>query len=332
MAAALAFAGCGGGSSSSSASPSSTGFRRAAEPAESPPPRATPAGRGAAVGTEPEGIAWDAAAGLLAVGVRRPAAVAFVAPRGLRVVRRVPLPEPPRHLSFDSEDGAVLVPAERANELLEVRPGGVMNATEVGVHPHDATAVGGSVFVADEHSDQVSVVRDGKLVKTLGTPHQPGGIVAVAGRRVALVAVGARVLQVYDARAPRRLGGTAAGVGPSHVVARDDLAYVADTEGERVLVFRIGARPRQVASVAAAGAPYGLALDPSRARLWVTLTATNRLAEYALVRGLPRRVATYPTGRQPNSVAVDPRSGDAFVAVRGEGRVERIVPAAGGGR
>ena len=293
----------------------------------------TPAGRSAAVGTEPEGIAWDAAAGLLAVGVRRPAAVAFVDPRSLRVVRRVPLPEPPRHLSFDSEGGAVLVPAERANELLEVRPGGVASATRVGVHPHDATAVGGSVFVADEHSDQVSVVRDGKLAETLGTPHQPGGIVAVAGRWVALVAVGARVLQVYDARAPRRLGATAAGVGPSHVVARDDLAYVADTEGERVLVFKVGAHPRQVASVAAAGTPYGLAVDPSRARLWVTLTATDRLAEYSLARGLPRRVATYPTGRQPNSVAVDPRSGDAFVAVRGEGRVERIADRGrGGGR
>ena len=36
--AALALAGCGGGSSSSSSSPSSTGFRRAAEPAESPAP------------------------------------------------------------------------------------------------------------------------------------------------------------------------------------------------------------------------------------------------------------------------------------------------------
>jgi DNA-binding beta-propeller fold protein YncE len=317
-------AGCGGGSSSTVAAP-----KRAAEPAESPPLRATPAGRTAAVGKEPEGLARDAADGLIAVGVREPPAVAFVDPKSLKVMRRVALPAPPRHLAYDAAAGTVLVPAESANELVAVRPDGVVTATKVGTHPHDATSVGPDVFVADEHSDQVSVLRQGHLIKTLPTPHQPGGIAAVAGRWVALVAVSARVLQVYDARTLKPLGQVPAGVGPSHVVARGATAYVADTQGDQILVFDIGPKPRLLGKVAAPGTPYGLALDAHRDRLWVTETATDRLAEYSLRGKLPRRIATYPTVRQPNSVAVDPSSGAVFVAGRDKGRIERIAPRGG---
>jgi DNA-binding beta-propeller fold protein YncE len=319
----LLLVGCGGGSGTSAP-------RRAAEPAESPPLRATPAGRTAPVGHEPEGVAWDAAAGLVAVGVREPSRVLFVDPSTLKPVRRVALPAPPRHLAYDAAAGTVLVPAESANELVVVRPGGAVTATKVGTHPHDAASVGADVFVADEHSDQISVLRQAHLVKTLPTPHQPGGIAAVAGRWVALVAVSARVLQVYDAHTLTALGQVPAGVGPSHIVARGTTAYVADTQGDQILVFAIGPKPRLLGKVAAPGTPYGLALDAGRDRLWVTETATDQIAEYSLRGKLPRRVATYPTLRQPNSAAVDPRTGAVFVAGRDSGRIERISPHGGG--
>jgi hypothetical protein len=211
---------CGGGSGT-------TAPRRAAEPAESPPLGVTPAGRIVAVGREPEGVAWDAAAGLVAVGIREPPQVAFVAPDNLQIVKRVSLPAAPRHLIYDPAAGTILVPAESANEPLVVRPDGVLTATKVGTHPHDATSVDDDVFVADEHSDQISVLRQAHLIKTLHTPHQPGGIAAVAGRWVALIAVSARVLQVYDAHSLKPLGSLPAGVGPSHVVADGSTAYVA---------------------------------------------------------------------------------------------------------
>ncbi|HEX4305898.1 MAG TPA: hypothetical protein VHZ54_07685, partial [Solirubrobacterales bacterium] len=62
---------------------------------------------------------------------------------------------------------------------------------------------------------------------------------------------------------------------------------------------------------------------------WVTETATDRVAEYSLRGKLPRRVATYPTLRQPNSVAVDERTSRVFVAGRDAGRLERITPQGG---
>ncbi len=262
--------------------------------------------------------------------MREPSAVVFVDPSSLKTVHRVALPAGPRHLSYDPAAKTVLAPAESANELVEVDPGGAVSATKVGTHPHDATSVGPDVFVADEHSDQVSVLRGAHVVKTLPTPHQPGGITAVAGRWVALVAVSARVLQIYDAASLKPLGSVAAGVGPSHIVARGTTAYVADTQGDQILVFDIGPKPQLLGKVPAPGTPYGLAIDDRRSRLWVTETATDRLAEYSLRGKLPRLVATYPTLRQPNSAAVDPHTGAVFVAGRDSGRIERISPERGG--
>jgi hypothetical protein len=311
--------GCGGGSE----------LRRAAEPAHSPPLRVEPAGTVAKLGGKPEGMAFDRRAGLLAVALRDPSRIDFVAPASLAVRHRVPLPAPARHLARTG--AAVLVPAEAADALLVVSPrGGVLSSTPVGSHPHDAAAAAGTVFVADEHSNQVSVLRDGRVVATLDAPVQPGGI-AAAGRYIALVAVAERVLQVYDARTLERLGSAPAGTGPTHVVSLGPRAFVADTEGEAIREFVIGPEPRQVAVAAAPGVPYGLAVDPRRRRLWVTLTATNRLAGYTVDGRRPRRIATYPTVRQPNSVEVDPRSGDVFVA-GAEGRLERISPRSGGQR
>jgi len=313
-------AGCGGGE-----------FPRAAEPADSPPLSEDPAGTVAPVGEGPEGLVFLPAAGLLAVGLRAPAALGFVDPGTLEVVARVPLPAPPRHLAPSADGRRALVPAERADRLLTVSPRGVRASTPVGAHPHDAAAaVAGRVFVADEFGDTVTVVRGGEVEATLDAPVQPGGI-AAGGEYVALVAVAERVLQVYDADPPRELGSVSAGIGPTHVVALGGDAFVADTDGGLVRRYRLGPEPREIAAAKAPGAPYGIAVDPRRERLWVTLTARNSVAEYALAGEKPRLVRTYPTVRQPNSVAVDPRDGAVFVAGRDGGELQRIEPGEGEG-
>jgi DNA-binding beta-propeller fold protein YncE len=311
-------AGCGGSGT--------TTQPRAAEPAEAPPLHVAPAGRSARVGNEPEGLAWDAAANLVAVGIHEPPAVAFVDPETLKVVHRVALPAPPRHLTYDPAAGTILVPAEAADELLVVRPSGVVTATKVGTHPHDATSVGGNVFVADEHSDGISVLRKGHVVKTLPTPHQPGGIAGIAENWVALVAVSARVVEVYGVHTLKPLARLPGGVGPSHIVAGPSYAYVADTQGEQILTYYIGRHSRLIGESPAPGTPYGLAVSPNGTRLWVTDTATNRLTEYSIQGERPRRLGSYPTVRQPNSVTVDERTGAVFVAGRADGLIERIEP------
>ncbi|MEZ5077675.1 MAG: hypothetical protein R2725_09550 [Solirubrobacterales bacterium] len=311
-------AGCGGAD-----------FPRAAEPGDAPPLTEDPAGTVAPVGEMPEGLVFLPAAGVLAVGLRGPAGLGFVDPERLQLLATVPLPAPPRHLAVSADGSRAIVPAERADRLLTVSPDGVAGSTAVGAHPHDAVAAGERVFVADEFGDSVTVLRGGEVETTLTAPAQPGGI-AAGGGYVALVAVAERVLQVYDARRPAKLGSVSGGVGPTHVVALGADAYVADTDGGVVRRYRLGPEPRQTAVAKASGAPYGIAVDPARRRLFVTLTARNRLAEYALGAGAPRLLATYPTVRQPNSVAVDPGSGAVFVAGREAGVLERIEPGEGG--
>lgn len=299
----------------------------AAEPADSPPTRVRPAGTVATIGIDPEGMIYDRRSKSLAVGLRQPYRLTFVDPGKLFIKRQVPLPAPARHLAISPDGKRVVVPAESADVVLQIPPGSAPELeTRTGEHPHDATSAQGKIFVADEFGDTVSVIRGDRVTATLGAPEQPGGIAAAGNRYVALVTVAERVLQVYDARTGETLGGTSAGDGPTHIETAGKDAYVADTDGDLIRKFRIAPDPRQVATAPAAGAPYGIAIDRRRKRLWVTLTATNQLAGYSIRGSRPRRVVTYPTIRQPNSVAVDPVSGHVFVASRSNGKLERISP------
>lgn len=107
-------------------------------------------------------------------------------------------------------------------------------------------------------------------------------------------------------------------MGPTTVVAGEDgLLYVADTAGDGVLVFRTRPGLEQTRRVAVpGGAPYAMAVDPVHDRLWVTLTASNQVAE--LTAGAkPGVIARHPSVRQPDAIAVDPETGTVTVAAAG---------------
>src|SRR5438874_9718456 len=94
-AAAVAVAACG----------SATEPPPAAEPALSPPLEAAPAGRVVPVGFMPEGLAADGPTGLVAIGLRNPDQLVLLDGATGRVVRRVRLPESPRHLQLEAPGG-----------------------------------------------------------------------------------------------------------------------------------------------------------------------------------------------------------------------------------
>ncbi len=320
----LSLAGCGG--------TSSPDFGPAAEPAESPPVTAKPAGKVVSIGAGAEGLVFDETSDSVALGLREGYRLAFVDPAEMTIKSQVPIPNPVRHLGV-SPEGVVAVPAESANSVFEISAsGGVVAEVPAGEHPHDAAFADGKLFAADEFSDTVSVIRNGRVIESLPAPVQPGGIAAVGNRYLALIAVSERVLQVYDARTGDSLGVTDAGTGPTHIETFGQDAFVADTEGDVIRRFRIGNEPVETAQVAAPGTPYGIAVDPRRMRLWVTLTATNRLNGYSVAGAEMKKFASYPTIRQPNSVTVDPGNGDVFVASRTEGQLERISPGQDGTR
>ncbi len=317
---ASAASGCGGGPPP------------AAEPATSPEPSQRPAGRVFGVAGMPEGVAFDPVSRELFAGLRNPGRLAEIDPANGRSLSLIRLPASPRHLSL-ARDGALLVPVEDADTLVRLSPAGRHEASvPVGEHPHDAAEAGGRVFVSNEFGDSVSVVQGDRVINTLHAPRQPGGVASVANRYVAVVAVRDRLLEAYDARTLSPLGQADAGTGPTHAVSLGETALVVDTEGGALLRFRLAPRPILVGRTALPGTPYGVAYDSSRRRLWVTLTALNRVVVLRVSGDRLRRIISYPTVRQPNSVTVDPRSGTAFIAGRTSNSIERIALDEGGAR
>ncbi len=301
----------------------------APEPAEASPLEKEPAGKVIDLGDSPEGIAADPETGLVAVGLRNPDELALVDGESGEVLRRVQLPDSARHLQIAGPGGPVLVPAERADALVQVGlpDGEIVSETPVGDFPHDAAASGGRVFVANEFGNTASVIEDGRETEKIETPLQPGGVAATPDGLVGIVGVRGLTLEVFEADTLKSLGRIDAGEGPTHVVAGpENRFYVTDTRGDAILVY--GARPEleQLDRVSLPGSPYGIAIDSERNRLWVTLTATNRVVQYALESGAPQEVASYPTVRRPKSVTVNPASGRVFIAGGADGELQILDP------
>jgi DNA-binding beta-propeller fold protein YncE len=319
---ALACAGCG--------SQPEAELPPAAEPASSPPLSARPAGRVVPVGTKPEGIAVDPVTRLAAVALRDPARIALVDARTGQVRRRVAVPGAARHLQLAAPGGPVLVPAEPVDRLARVAlPGGAVSEVATGRQPHDAARAGGRDFAADELSSTLSVFEGARRVGSPRTALQPGGVASSdRGRSVAVVAVRARRLELFEARTLRRLGTAAAGTGPTHVVSDGgNHLYVVDTKAGSLLVFRIVPELHLTRRYPLPGAPYGIAFDSRARRIWITLTATNEVVE--LTAGArPRELRRFPTVRQPNSVGVDPTSSRVFVAGKVDGVLQLLDPPA----
>ena len=128
----VAFVGCGPGEGAPSQGANSK--KSPPEPAEAPPLDKKPTGEVVEVGDSPEGVAADPETGLVAVGLRNPDELALVDGESGEVVKKVELPESPRHLEIAGPGGPVLVPAEGADSLVQVAlpDGRIVSETPVG--------------------------------------------------------------------------------------------------------------------------------------------------------------------------------------------------------
>lgn len=308
---------------------SSTGQKKgpgAAEPATAPATSTAPAGTTAPVGDEPEGIAYDTRTKVLAVAARKPDRLLLLDPDTLAVRQTVALPGSVRHLQIGKPGGPVLVPAESAKQLVQVAlPGGMTHANDVGKQPHDAAeAPNGDIVVGNEFSKSISIIRNGKVIKTIADLKQPGGVIA-DGDTVGVVDVGAFTLSTYSLATLTRIGRVSAGAGPTHGdLIGGNRMIVSDTRGNRMLVFSVEPL-KEVGAIALPGAPYGMAVDYSTETVWVTLTARNEVVGLDVSGGTPKVIARYPTVRQPNTVAVAPGSTQLWITGTHDGVVQRIT-------
>lgn len=133
----------------------------------------------------------------------------------------------------------------------------------------------------------------------------------------------AREVELVDRRTGRRLSVAPAGVAPAQAAAHDRWLWVTDTRGSALLVFRTRPKLALVRRVFLPGAPWAITLDPVVLRLWVTLPATNEVAELP-AHGRPHELRRFPTVRQPDAVAVDPAA--HVVTITSPSEVQRFTP------
>lgn len=132
-----------------------------------------------------------------------------------------------------------------------------------------------------------------------------------------------RRLEALDRRSGERLGSVAVGTGPTNVVTDgENLAYVVDTANDGLLTVQLRPDFEVTRRMHVPGAPYAVALDRRRNRLWITATATNELQE-AAAGPKPRPLRRFPTVRQPDRVAVEEATGRVVVTGR-DGQQRRL--------
>ncbi|MGB3633798.1 MAG: YncE family protein [Rubrobacteraceae bacterium] len=304
---------------------------RPPEPADAPSLEEDPAGTVMELNRGPEGLVADSETGLVAVGLRNPDQLALIDSSSGEVARKVDLPESPRHLGLAAPGGPVLVPVERTNELVQVSlpDGEILNTTPVGKFPHHAAATPNRrIFVLDEQASTISVIENGEVIGTLETLSYPGGVAVTPDGRVGVVGVRGLGLEVFDPESLKSLGRIDAGEGPTHLAAGPDgRFYVADTRGDAILVYEAKPELKQVARLPLdGGSPYGIAMDPERGHLWATLTAENTVVQYDISSDKPEELDRYPTVRQPNTVAVEPESGQVFIGGRVKNQLQILEP------
>ena len=164
-------------------------------------------------------------------------------------------------------------------------------------------------------SPALSAPPAGRVVAAARAPARPADPLRAGG---AVLDPRARVIRRGSERAT-------AGVGPTHVVAAGDRLYVADTQGGALLVFATRPRLELVRRVFLPGGPYGLAVDPARHRLWVTLTARNEVVALA-ANGHPVPRQRLATVRGPDAIAVDSATGTLVISGADRRVVQLIGP------
>lgn len=286
----------------------------AAEPRNASAPHGPIPGRIVPVAAHLEGVAVDAATRTVAIATGNQ--LVFLSADSLTPTGRVDLPGSARHVELAGPGGPVLVPVETANALVQVQlPGGPASPPiATGTFPHDAAAASdGTVFVANEHGGTVSALRGGKVVKVFTGTVQPAGVAAFGGTVGVLDARG-DTLTVYDAQKLAVVGSTAAGAGPTHLISdRHGRMIAADTRGDTVRVFEPLPTPREVASIAQPGGPYGIAYDAARDQLWVASSGTNEVVGYDMSQPTPREIRRLSTVQDPYTIGVDSQTGRLFV-------------------
>ncbi len=279
----------------------------AATPAQSPPGSPAPAGR--VLPAPPvQHTAYDAATHTL--GVTSGSALLLFDTRAGGPPREVPLPSAPAQLRQHTP-GQLMLAMPDANQIATVDAGsGALHPTPVAGGPIDAVPAGGDLAVA---------LRDANSVTFLGSHRTAGGFdepsqLLPAGPDVLVLDRLSTSVTPVNTTTGEKGAGLRAGQGAGEAVTdRYGRLLVTGTRVGELMAFSTDPLIMKQ-RYPVPDSPYGIAYDPNRDLAWVAVTGTNEVVGYDVAGGEPRERHRLPTVGQPNSVTVDPDSGEVFVA------------------
>lgn len=289
------------------------------------PAAATPAGTVVAIGAPVGDAAFDATTGTVAL-LTDDATHLLLYPAGdvAAPPRDITLPGGAAALS-DPRDGVLVVPAGRS--VVKVNVGSGETATvDVDGEVRSATLLGdggmvvgtadGSVLELDANGAQTGKVSGFASVDALGVT---GDQVTALDRRQTSVT---NVIMDEGKGMALRAGEGATNLATDHF----GRVLVTDTTGGELIAFTTDPlMMRQRFPVP--NSPFGVTVDQNTNLVWVTVTGTNEVVGFDLSSGIPVEKHRYPTVRQPNSVAVDSKTGTLFVASATGDGLQRIETA-----
>lgn len=280
----------------------------AAAAAVSPPATTTPAGKVTALADDVTALAFEPESGTLAVASKDTVRLYPLADT-LGAPKTVPLTAE----SITVDDGAFL--ATGRNQLVRLSPDGATSpAGEFRGEPVSAATFDGRTLVAMRDERAVAIVEDDKVQRMISGDIMSADQVLSTGKGAVVLDRLRNAVFELDVPGAGIAQGLRAGQGATNAVTdRFGRVLVTDTRGGALLAFSLDPLlMRQNYPVA--GAPYAIAYDAERDLAWVTLTEKNEVVGYDVAGEEPKEKYRFPTVSQPNTVAVDPRTGRVMVA------------------
>ena len=301
-----------------------------AQPAESPPLSADPAGAVRPLDNQPQAAVFDGRTGQLVIlgqGPTRAAASLTLLGSQQTSPRVVDLPGPMTALTDDGNGTAYLscrggylvvdLSAARARQV-PVDDAQKVDFTAIARRVDGTLALGtadGEVYTLKPGAPSASRTKVFAHVDAL----------VAQGNTVAVLDRGQTSVTTIDADG--KIGQSLRAGQGATTMAADPAGrlLVTDTRGGELLAF--GVDPlilRQAYPVPQS--PYGLV--GSRGLTWVSQTAANIVIGYDLSTGIPLEKVRYPTVRQPNTLAFDDAAGTLYVLSSADGGLQVIEHAA----
>ncbi|MEV0699701.1 hypothetical protein AB0I53_17595 [Saccharopolyspora sp. NPDC050389] len=227
--------------------------------------------------------------------------------------RTLTLPSAPATLRTDRGQLTAALPDTNLITRIDLRTA-TAQPTQIPGGPVDAIDLDGNrTAVILRDTATVTVLQNGNPTATTEKFQGPAQLLPTHGGIAVLDRLTTAITPIDPATGTKGAG-LRAGQGATNAITdRYGRIITIDTRGQELLAFSTDPLIMKQ-RYPVPGAPYGLAYDPTRDLAWVTLTATNELVGYDITGGEPQERHRLPTITQPNSVAVDPDTGDIYIA------------------